>query len=471
MPCKPLLAASQQLDPQDLRRADGSIDLARLASTAPDLSRAQAALAQVRQEIDRVPTSGIVGPVAKARNEFVDQLNGLAGTVDTAYRAARVAPAMLGANGPRRYLMVFETPAESRGTGGLVGSYAIIRVVDGKVTREQTGSDSDLKDSPTPVVNLGVEFNSRYGKIASASAWKNANFTPHYPWAAEVWQRLWERQSGETIDGVISVDPIALGYMLDVTGPVKLSDGEVITGRTAATWSMVTSYALYPNDNQRRKDLTVELARLTLDRLTSGAGGSVPLLKALGRAAGEHRLLVWSARPSEEAVISGTPLAGELTDAPGPFTALVVRNASGDKLDYYLQRKLNYQVLSCGPKERLVRVTATLTNTAPKTGLPAYVTVRSDHRIAPLGDDRVFANIYATHGSTLESVLIDGKRSTVVPNVERGHPVYEADVELPIGKPQTVSLTIAEPRSTAPLQYLVQPLAKPLTLTAQLSCP
>jgi hypothetical protein len=466
----PLLDAAARINPKQLRKPGGTLDLRRLQEAAPDLRRAQTALAATISTVAHIPVKNVVGAVASSRNQLLTQLDGLVGTVDTASRAAQAAPAMLGAHGPRRYLMVFVTPAEARGTGGLVGSYAIIVADHGKITTERTGSNEELQDSPVPVADLGPEFNARYSHIDSARAWRNANFTPHFPWAAEIWQRLWQRQTGEQVDGVLSVDPVALGYLLDVTGPVRLSDGEVITGKTAATWSMVTSYAKYAGDNDRRKELSTELARKTLDRLSRGTGSSVDLLKALGRAAGEHRLLAWAARPAEEKFISGTPLAGELPDTTAPFTALVLRNASGDKLDYYLERKVDRRVLSCTPTQRTGRVTVTLTNTAPRSGLPEYVTTRSDRRVVPPGQDRVFANIYATRGTRLESATLNGKPADVISATERGLSVYEADVELPIDEPQTATLTLLEPRVEAPLQYLVQPLAKPETLTLEHAC-
>jgi hypothetical protein len=82
----------------------------------------------------------------------------------------------------------------------------------------------------------------------------------------------------------------------------------------------------------------------------------------------------------------------------------------------------------------------------------------------------VFANIYATRGTRLESATLNGKPADVISATERGLSVYEADVELPIDEPQTATLTLLEPRVDAPLQYLVQPLAKPETLTLEHAC-
>lgn len=111
-----------------------------------------------------------------------------------------------------------------------------------------------------------------------------------------------------------------------------------------------------------------------------------------------------------------------------------------------------------------------LTNTAPATGLPDYVVTRSDGKVVPRGQDRVFANVYATRGSQLISSQLDGKTFAVGQGIERGLAVFEADVELPVGQPKTLTLTLSEPRTGGEFSYLVQPLAKPQTLVLQGGC-
>ncbi len=347
-----LVNAADQLDPAKVRRSDGSLQLARLTAASPHLERADSALANARASLADLPETGVVGPVANARTELDDQLASLAGSLDGATRAARIGPAMLGENGPRRYLVMFQNPAEARGTGGLAGSFTVMRAENGDLHRERTGSDSDLKDADTPVVDLGPEFNARWRAGDVDRGWRNANATPHYPWAAEIWQKLWEKQTGQPVDGVIAVDPVALGYVLKVTGPVRLSDGEVLTGDNVAQWTLSTEYFKYPDDNERRKELLTELAEKAFDRFSGGDGRSAALLTALGRAAGEHRVLLWSAHPEEQAVIDGTPLAGNVLDESGPFVMPVINNGGGNKLDYYVERTLTREVVRCDSDRR-----------------------------------------------------------------------------------------------------------------------
>ena len=467
----PLISAASTLDPKAIRLPGGRIDLVKLSSTAPQLAEAETALRDTQRQLASLRSAGVIGAINKAGDQLRAQLSGLVGSVDSAARAARIGPAVLGEHGVRRYLVIFQNPAEARGTGGLAGSFAILKIDKGKVTRERTGSDNDLRDSPTPVINLGAEYNARYAGLGATEHWAYSNYSPHFPDAAQIWQQLWFRQTGERVDGVLAVDPVALGYFLQVTGPVTLSDGEVISAANVAHWTMVDAYARYANDNARRKQLTVELAKKALDRLSSGQGSSTALLKAMGRAAGERRLLAWFTRPQEEAAISGIPLAGELPSAPGPFAALVVWDFGGSKLDYYLRRTLDYRVMSCTPTRRLVRVTFTLDNAAPSGPLPAYVTTRVDGRKVPAGESRQIAYFFAADGAALTDWSVNGKKVPVGIGIERGHSVFQFDLELPIGKPQTVQMDISEPSSSRSLTVPIQPLAQPMQTTLSSGCP
>ena len=51
---------------------------------------------------------------------------------------------MLGADGPRTYLLLFTTPSESRGLGGFVGSYAELTADDGQLALGAFGRAQDL---------------------------------------------------------------------------------------------------------------------------------------------------------------------------------------------------------------------------------------------------------------------------------------------------------------------------------------
>lgn len=81
------------------------------------------------------------------------------------------------------------------------------------------------------------------------------------------------------------------------------------------------------------------------------------------------------------------------------------------------------------------------------------------------GDNRLLVSYYATAGAKLVKATIDGKKALMSPGVERGHPVYTFDVEVPAGSSRTVTLHLLEPPADHAPTVLQQRLARPLRAT------
>ncbi len=464
----PLVASASTLDPHRIRRPDGSVDLAPMARTATPLGTALSALHRETAAVLALPGTGTMAAVSTARTQLLHQLTDLTGTVDSARRAATVGPAMLGAAGPRRYFVVLQNPAEARGTGGLAGSFAVLVADRGRLHLERTGDDGGLVDSATPVVELGPEYQSRWSDFHSDRAYKTANFTAHFPWAAAVWQKLYERQSGEKVDGVLAVDPVALGYLLKITGRVTLSDGFQLNGGNVPTWALSDEYRMYPSNDVRKARLT-ELTRLAFDRIAHGNGSSAELLKALGRAAGERRVLSWAARPEEQAALAGTPLAGEVPASPAPYAGLVVNEDAGTKLSYYLDRSVDYRTTACRlpDKMRLTRITVRLTNNVRLGDLTDYVRGAGYRAGVPRGQDRIYLSVMTTKGAVLRSSTLNGKPFPLGQRQELGHPSFSAYLELPVHQQQVLTLELVEPDPGGAATVPVQPLVRPMAVTVE----
>jgi hypothetical protein len=189
-------------------------------------------------------------------------------------------------------------------------------------------------------------------------------------------------------------------------------------------------------------------------------------VRAAARAAGERRLLVWSSHPDVQAVLMNSDFGGTVPDTSAPFVGVTVINASGNKLDYYLDRSVQWQRSGCG-SSRSVIATVTLTNNAPASGLSSYVAGRNDYPsyATKPGDNRILVSYFATEGATLEAATLNGKVKAVFPQRENGHPVYQFDVELPRGVPQTLTLSLTEPAGIGDPWLMKQPLVRPLQMS------
>lgn len=70
---------------------------------------------------------------------------------------------MLGADKPKRYFVGILNPNEARGTGGFMGSWAILSAKNGKVTVDQVGNNTEIPDLERLPNNLSKGFEARRG--------------------------------------------------------------------------------------------------------------------------------------------------------------------------------------------------------------------------------------------------------------------------------------------------------------------
>lgn len=443
--------------------------LTALEGQAPAFTGAAQAAAEAREEAHRLPRSTWLPPVDRARAQLTDQLDRLAPQTGDAAVAARVVPSMLGAHGPRRYFLAFQNTAEARGTGGLPGAFAVLRAERGRLSFEHFGNNTEMGGHAA--VDLGAEFAAEYGNNQPASVWANSNMSPHFPYAARIWTGFWRDQSGQRLDGAFAIDPGALGLLLRATGPARLPDGTELTADNAVDVTERIAYAKF-DDTARRKAYFVDAARAAAVRLMTAADDSrqIPaLLSAVRDVQRAGRLQVWSAHPGEQRLLASRPFSGVLPDAPGPFAGLVVNNAAGTKLDYYLDRALVWKPGACTDSGRSVTATMTFTNRAPVSGLPEYVTQRVDYPSYPTrpGDNRVIASYYAGTGARLTGATLDGRPVHPIPGTERGHPTFTLDLELPRQSSRTLVLHLTEPDTEGTPTLLRQTLVTPTRITVE----
>ncbi|GGT30316.1 hypothetical protein GCM10010271_37970 [Streptomyces kurssanovii] len=448
----------------------GHLDLAALRHAAPALKRAAHSASEVRTGVDELPRSTWMSAADDARARLAQQLGPISTATDDAAMAARVIPPMLGADGPRRYLVVFENAAEARGTGGLPGAFAVLTAKEGRLRFEDFGNDTELSDIRA-AVDLPDEYAKLYGPNAPTSTWVNTNLSPHFPYAARIWTTAWHAHTGRRLDGAISLDPGALSGLLAQSGSASLADGTVVTGANVVDLAQRTSYAAYENVEER-KAFFLDVARAVADRLMGAMDDPprrLPLFTALRQQLQDGRIKVWSAHPEEQREVRKRPFGGALPDGPAPLAGLVVTNAAGTKLDYYLDRHLVWEPGRCRAGEREVTVTVRLSNRAPASGLPSYVTQRVDkppYSTRP-GDNRLLVSYFASQQSGLSKATLDGRPVLLASGDERGHPVYMLDLEMPVGSTRTLVLHLLEQRSDLPPTVLRQPLVRPLHATVR----
>jgi len=377
---------------------------------------------------------------------------------------------LAGADAPKRYMIAFQNSAEARGTGGILGAFAIVDMNKGLFSVVRTGSNAvlySLKDVP---VKVPAEFTRLYGK--NPAILQNSNLSPHFPYGAEIWMGLWKKQFGEQLDGVIAVDPSSLSYVLKATGPITLASGEIITSENVVAETLQKAYKRYEKDNNARKQYLVDIMNAAATKITSGQFSNIEMAKAIKRGLIENRILLYSRDQAAQKELSTVRLGGFLSKEPNNEYRAVIQNIDASKLDYYLKRSVVVETTSCkNTQQTQVRVKLTNTLTSGK-GLPAYVLTRADKgKPADLvtGQHRFKLFIYGPTNAKLVSVLRENREDGLGGgSTERGRPIYVADVDLAPGESEELLANFAG--GVGNISFVDQPLVIPTELSVKGGC-
>jgi hypothetical protein len=403
---------------------EGRIPIEPLRTLVAPLDRAAAMAARAQAILDEAPRSLVPGIVTEPLETFTVEATQASRTLRAAAATARVLPSFLGADGPRRYFLGAQNPAELRGTGGLIGEFAILAVDDGLITLSpfrdvQTLKDVDVSSLRPP----SRDYRSLYGN--SYQSISNINMTPDFPTAATAIERLYEAATGERVDGAILADPQALAFLLGAAGPAEVpATGTSIDARSVVPFVTNEVYALLPDDPARKRILGDVAGGVLADFLGTGAAADpAAAARAVVEAAAGGHLLLHATDPGVQRGLEAAGVAGALADPPGDYLAVVANNAGGNKIDFYARRTLRYDVALLDDGSARGRLEVTIENEAPDRGQPEYVIGPHPFVDAEPGENVTNVQTYCASSCRFEGVHLDGSSLAVSRRTELGHPV------------------------------------------------
>jgi hypothetical protein len=439
-----------------------------LQSVRNSMEQAQTAVVDVR-------SPWLVSLLTTYIDKLDDQVDENLPDVQNAAAAVRVAHGLLASDGePRRYLVLFTTPAEARGRSGFAGNYAELVADNGKVTMPRFGRLTEL-------INQGVPFEQRtlddpnladylvrYARFDPAG-WRNLNMSPDLPTVALAARQLYPQSGGTPIDGVLTVDPVGLAALMNFTGPIGPQDLEDpggldfdLTSQNVADFLLHGQYVDFP-DRSQRIDFLDDVARVTFDRLTTNAELPSPrdAVDILDPVVEAGHIQFTTFQTDEAFYFAELGIAGQFGAYSNDFVSLVTSNAAGNKIDYFLQRGVRYDA-TWDPSTGAVtaRITASLANTAPAAGLPDYIIGSDLDDLAP-GTNRSFVSIYTPYD--LDAARINGQPVALESGRELGLNVYSTFVDIPAGGTVTLELDVAGTwvGDTYGVDVPPQPMARP----------
>jgi len=374
----PILDLAQSLDFGAFLPKDGAIDLDAISALEPKLDAAGAAMASAQELAGTIDVSGTVPQIGDAVRQLVAAVQDAGSLVVGLDQTVKTLPAMLGADGPQRLLLLVQNNAELRATGGIPGAVVELSADHGRIDLVTETSAGAMGVWPSPVVPLTGTEETLYSD-RMARYMQNVTMTPDFARSAEIATAMWKDVYGEDVDAVISVDPVALSYVLKATGPVTLPDGTRLTSDDVVQTLLSDVYARYADPADQDRFFAAAAGSL-FEAVMSFHGDAKAFLGQLAQAVSERRVYAWSADAAVQSVIAGGALGALAphSDASSTGIGVYLVDNTQSKMDWYLRPEISVGSIACpawGDHPYFV-VHVRLTDTAPAdgAGLPAYVT-------------------------------------------------------------------------------------------------
>ena len=439
----------------DLLR-DGQVDLGWLESTAPAVRSSADALTVAETDLGSVRSPWLLGAIGEPLDDLRSEVAGAAPSARTGAELLEVAPGLLGASGPRRYLVLATNLAEARYHGGFIGGYVEIEVVDGRFDVAASGKASDL----TPFLEgsdlqVGDEdYRARYGSYSPERYFMNATASPDGAVNARIAAQVYGGLTGRPVDGVVIIDAAGLAALLRLSGPVEVAGVEgPVSADNVEAFLHRDQYLEFDERNPDRSEALGNVSEAVVEALTSRTlPGPRALSDALAPAFDRGSIQFWFADPEVQEVVERTPASGRFAAEPGA-DLLSVRssNLNANKIDGFATRVIDHDVeFDPGTGAVSSSVEVTVTNAAPPGGLPNYL-IGVESR--PPGTNRMLLTVWT--GLELDGVTVDGSPVEVSTQSDRGVPTYTIRVTLPPGSTQVARFELRGRIDAGPTYRLV----------------
>ena len=426
------------------RPRHGAIALAPIQDLAPSVQRAAGALVTAHDDLARIDPDNVLSPVRDTYRHLQQQVSSASSAADAAATTVQLLPGMLGADGPRSYLLLVQNNAEIRATGGMAGSWAVLHADHGRVRMGLQGADTDMPAVPhRAAAPVPQPVRDIYGSDLGTD-FRDINFDPDFPEVARMAAGMLRHDHHVRVDGVVAVDPVALAHVLDGTGPVPVrfeGRSTTLTGGDVVD-TLLSKVYLTIQDGQLQNDFFNAAARAVFEGVTRGHGDARRVTEGLVTAADRGRILVWSRHADEQGLLRSTRVSGGLPDGSGeaPQVGVYLNDATATKMEYYLRVGSRVTSTGCSPSGmQTLRSRVVLRSTAPKDAARLSPYVTGPGTFAPLGSMRLNAWLYGPTGGEIVSVLRDGHTITV--SADRHHDRQVTPVPVLLRPGQRVVIT------------------------------
>ncbi len=303
----------------------------------------------VQSSLAQLAALRVENKIPQQYREKIDSLQKVytvfAGTID-------VLPVVLGMEGTRTYLMLFQNNMELRPGGGFIGSYGLLELEKGKISnftiQDIYDADGQLKKHIEPPFQL-----QRY---MDAENWfmRDSNFDVDFPKSAASVANFYKLETGEKVDGVIAVDTDFIKNILQEIGPLAIPEyNETVS---ADNFFLLTQKYVqddfFPGSTQKKDFLRAVYTSLSLLLTDSEKSNYMQVVNAIAKSVSQKHIVFAFPDEGLQKVFTLNGFSSTLADnrdtndsQMNDFLGINEANIGANKVNYYIDRAITHSVV------------------------------------------------------------------------------------------------------------------------------
>lgn len=433
--------------------------LSRIGALAPDIAYAHETAARISSLVRPIHERDLPSAYRDTFASLKTQSGSLVQILGSLQSLSDVLVPALGFESKRRYLFVFQNNTELRPSGGFIGSFALVDIDRGAITRIEVpgGGSYDLAGGLSE--RLAPPLPLR--RLTGVWQFQDANWFADFPQTAKKLMWFYERSGGSTVDGVIALNASLFEKILLLTGPVPMQKyNKIITAENFIEETQKSVELEYDKTVNKPKAFIADLVPEALGRLSDlDEVGTRTLGSVILSAIMEREIQAYFSSAPLQQKISAFGLSGELMQSRDDTLLITDANVAGNKSDRAIWASVRHRVTI--EKNGSLTTTVDLSKQhrgvldSPFTGKPSRSFIRFT---VPLGAKLVSSNGFSLPDSGLDRPLLDssgedeeiapqqraiasmGGGTPVVSYDEGGRTVFAGFMEAPLGGTTTVTI-------------------------------
>ncbi len=364
----------------------------------------------------------------KAEGNLSEEMEKNVGTIepftDLFSNSSDVLIDVLGFESEKTYLVLLQNNMEIRPGGGAIGSFAVLKVKDGKLKEILVQGSSEADE----LLKAHVEppFAIRRYLPSKNLYFKDSNFDPDFINSAIATSNMYSLETGKKVDGVIGVDLDFAKNILSAIGTIKVNGRKV----NSENLYKIASEEFEKNlsESPQKNDFISALAKSIEQNLRSKKGISYILLAgSFGKSIKEKHLIFAFQDPGIQNIFTANGWSSSLWDNRGSgenmindYLGIVEANLGMNKVNYFVSRSVSKKLIIFDDGRVTSKVTIGLKNNSDK-----------GNKLG--GNYKNYIQLVLPEGSKITSVLIDNKESEIKQAVT-DYRIYEsASFKPPLG--------------------------------------